>query len=111
VFFSILFQHFFTTFRSGGAGEEAAAEDVFKAACHTMLTQRHLCPFPLTVQPVHWEYDGCLALFPQPDALVVPYEALLYNTEIHGVRYAAALADDAWASCMRTQTRFIPCEL
>ena len=59
---------------------------MFRAACHTMLTQRHLSPFPVTVQPVHWEYDGTLSLFPQPDALVVPYECLLHNAEVHGVR-------------------------
>ena len=51
-----------------------------------MLTQRHLSPFPVTVQAVHWEFDGALALFPQPDALVVPYESLLHNTDLHGVR-------------------------
>ncbi|NJR41669.1 MAG: hypothetical protein HC767_02370 [Akkermansiaceae bacterium] len=56
-----------------------------------MLTQRHLSPFPLTVQPVHWEYDISLALFPQPDVLVVPYEALLHNTELHGVRCGGTL--------------------
>jgi hypothetical protein len=36
-----------------------------------MLSQSHLSPFPLSVQPVLWEFDGALRLFPQPDLLVI----------------------------------------
>lgn len=56
--------------------------------CHTALSQRHLAPFPLAVQPVHWEYDGMLFLFPQPHALVMPMGGLMHSLDMHGVRHA-----------------------
>lgn len=67
-----------------------------------MLSQRHVSPFPLTVQPVHWEFDSSLALFPQPDALVVPYEALLCNSDVHGVRHVPLTPQHLSAAAARS---------
>jgi DNA polymerase alpha/epsilon subunit B len=53
-----------------------------------MLTQSHLCPFVSSVQPVHWDFDGALSLFPQPDALVVTEPGPVQSVDIHGVRCA-----------------------
>eukprot|EP00892_Ulva_mutabilis_P006322 jgi/Ulvmu1/4061/UM019_0039.1 len=65
---------------------ETDLQEVFRRACHTALSQRHLAPLPQTVQPVHWEYDGTLAIFPQPHALVMPLSGLMYSMDMHGVR-------------------------
>jgi len=32
----------------------------------TITHQSHLCPLPLTVQPIIWNYDHCLRLYPTP---------------------------------------------
>jgi hypothetical protein len=37
----------------------------------TLLCQGHLCPLPLSAQPVYWENDHALRLHPLPDALVI----------------------------------------
>jgi DNA polymerase epsilon subunit 2 len=71
--------------------ETGDAEDDFERSCHTVLSQRHLSPFPLTVQPVHWDYDNTLTLFPQPEALVLPYQTLLHNACVHDVRCGACI--------------------
>lgn len=38
----------------------------------TITHQSHLCPLPLTVQPIIWNYDHCLRLYPTPD-MVLPF--------------------------------------
>lgn len=37
----------------------------------TLLQQSHLCPIPLTAQPVHWAFDQALQIYPLPHALVL----------------------------------------
>uniref|UniRef100_A0A453E8Y0 DNA polymerase II subunit 2 n=1 Tax=Aegilops tauschii subsp. strangulata TaxID=200361 RepID=A0A453E8Y0_AEGTS len=37
----------------------------------TITHQSHLCPLPLTVQPIIWNYDHCLRLYPTPDMIVL----------------------------------------
>lgn len=37
----------------------------------TLCDQAHLCPLPLTVQPVYWPYDHALRLYPLPDLLIL----------------------------------------
>lgn len=52
-------------------------------AAHTLLHQAHLCPLPLSVQPVYWAHDHALRLFPAPHALVVAEESEpSYRTKI-----------------------------
>jgi len=37
----------------------------------TLLDQSHLCPLPLRVNPVYWQYDHALRLYPLPDVVVL----------------------------------------
>ncbi|KAM0904136.1 hypothetical protein ACQ4PT_018193 [Festuca glaucescens] len=37
----------------------------------TITHQSHLCPLPLTVQPIIWNYDHCLRLYPTPHTIVL----------------------------------------
>ena len=53
-----------------------------------MLSQSHLSPFPMPVQPVHWELDGALSLFPQPDLLVIAEPGPVQDVTVAGVRCA-----------------------
>ena len=37
----------------------------------TLLQQSHLCPLPLLQQPIFWEWDHALHLYPVPHCVVV----------------------------------------
>ena len=37
----------------------------------TVLDQGHLCPLPVTIRPVYWNYDHALRLYPPPDLLIL----------------------------------------
>ncbi|KAL6782683.1 POLE2 [Auxenochlorella protothecoides x Auxenochlorella symbiontica] len=41
----------------------------FQHAVASVAQQSHLCPVPLEVQPIHWEHDRALWLYPLPHAL------------------------------------------
>lgn len=71
------------------AGGTASAEDAFRSSCHALLAQSHLCPFLASVQPVLWDLDHTLSLFPPPDALVVAEPGLVHSIDVSGVRYGA----------------------
>lgn len=43
----------------------------FEHLVATITHQSHLCPLPLTVQPIIWNYDHCLRLYPTPHAIVL----------------------------------------
>ncbi|CAA7400803.1 unnamed protein product [Spirodela intermedia] len=45
--------------------------DPFEHLVATITHQSHLCPLPLTVQPVVWNYDHCLRLYPNPHTIVL----------------------------------------
>ncbi|KAL5702577.1 DNA-directed DNA polymerase [Ranunculus cassubicifolius] len=47
------------------------ANDHFEHLVATITHQSHLCPLPLTVQPVIWNYDHCLRLYPTPHTIVL----------------------------------------
>lgn len=44
-------------------------EILFKHMAMTMLQQGNLCPLPLSVQPVYWEFDQALRLYSTPQAV------------------------------------------
>ncbi|KAL4422834.1 hypothetical protein ABPG75_009031 [Micractinium tetrahymenae] len=50
------------------AGDDAP---LFEHVCATVLQQSHLCPVPLEYQPIYWEFDHALYVYPLPDALVL----------------------------------------
>lgn len=37
----------------------------------TITHQSHLCPLPLSVQPIIWNYDHCLHLYPTPHTVLL----------------------------------------
>jgi hypothetical protein len=37
----------------------------------TLLQQSHLCPLPLVQQPIFWQYDHALHLYPLPHAVII----------------------------------------
>ncbi|WOL20163.1 DNA polymerase epsilon subunit B [Canna indica] len=45
--------------------------DHFEHLVATITHQSHLCPLPLTVQPIIWNYDHCLRLYPTPNMIVL----------------------------------------
>ncbi|CAN1266695.1 DNA polymerase epsilon subunit B [Linum perenne] len=46
-------------------------DDDFKHLVATITHQSHLCPLPLIVQPVIWNYDHSLHLYPSPHTIVL----------------------------------------
>ncbi|THU57816.1 hypothetical protein C4D60_Mb03t07530 [Musa balbisiana] len=49
----------------------AETSDYFQHLVATITHQSHLCPLPLTVQPIIWNYDHCLRLYPTPHMIVL----------------------------------------
>ncbi|XP_068658256.1 DNA polymerase epsilon subunit B [Aristolochia californica] len=45
--------------------------DPFEHLVATITHQSHLCPLPLTVQPIIWNFDHCLRLYPSPHTIVL----------------------------------------
>ncbi|XP_039127391.1 DNA polymerase epsilon subunit B [Dioscorea cayenensis subsp. rotundata] len=45
--------------------------DPFEHLVATITHQSHLCPLPLTVQPIIWNYDHCLRLYPTPHTIIL----------------------------------------
>ncbi|XP_052624257.1 DNA polymerase epsilon subunit B [Lactuca sativa] len=43
----------------------------FEHLVATITHQSHLCPLPLSVQPIIWNYDHCLHLYPTPHTIVL----------------------------------------
>lgn len=53
------------------AVEEASETVLFDHLCATVLQESHLCPVPLEYQPVAWEFDHALWVYPLPHGLVL----------------------------------------
>ncbi|KAL8457157.1 hypothetical protein ACS0TY_034318 [Phlomoides rotata] len=45
--------------------------DPFEHLVATITHQSHLCPLPLSVQPIIWNFDHCLHLHPTPQTIVL----------------------------------------
>ncbi|KAL1199185.1 DNA polymerase epsilon subunit B [Cardamine amara subsp. amara] len=46
-------------------------KDPFEHLVYTITHQSHLCPLPLMVQPIIWNYDHTLRLYPTPHTIVL----------------------------------------
>ncbi|XP_071700833.1 DNA polymerase epsilon subunit B [Rutidosis leptorrhynchoides] len=46
-------------------------KEPFEHLVATIIHQSHLCPLPLSVQPIIWNYDHCLHLYPTPHTIVL----------------------------------------
>lgn len=49
----------------------AGTSEMFGHLALTVLQQSHLCPLPLVLQPVYWQYDHALHLYPLPSVVVI----------------------------------------
>lgn len=43
----------------------------FDQTCSTVIQESHLCPVPLEYQPITWEYDHSLYVYPNPHGLLL----------------------------------------
>ncbi|CAO2832352.1 unnamed protein product [Amaranthus hypochondriacus] len=49
----------------------AETSDPFSHLVATLVHQSHLCPLPLTIQPISWNHDHCLHLYPTPHTIIL----------------------------------------
>ncbi|KAK9812075.1 hypothetical protein WJX73_003331 [Symbiochloris irregularis] len=66
------------------ASETSDPSIQFAHVCATIMQQSHLCPLPLEAQPVYWQYDSALHLYPLPDALILADSAPMASHTNHG---------------------------
>ncbi|KAK4428163.1 DNA polymerase epsilon subunit B [Sesamum alatum] len=45
--------------------------DPFEHLVATITHQSHLCPLPLSIQPIIWNFDHCLHIYPTPHTIVL----------------------------------------
>ena len=46
--------------------DDTSSIELAEYLAKTVIDQAHLCPLPLSVQPVYWSHDTALQLFPLP---------------------------------------------
>ena len=80
---------------SADEGSDSAQDAMFEHLCATLLQQSHLCPVPLEAQPVFWNFDHALHLYPIPDVLV-----LADRVPCASFGFPAMPADQAEQSCV-----------
>jgi len=56
---------------SAEADHEKALSFFFDQVCSTVLQESHLCPIPIDYQPIAWEWDHALWVYPNPHGLVL----------------------------------------
>lgn len=61
------------------------ASDPFQHLVATIIHQSHLCPLPLSIQPIIWNYDHCLHLYPAPHTIVLGDKSEQKEFRYHGV--------------------------
>lgn len=59
----------------------------FEHLVATIAHQSHLCPLPLSVQPVIWKYDHCLHLYPVPHTVVLGDKSEQKEFSYAGTKY------------------------
>ena len=57
--------------RAAATAASSGESPIFDHLCATVLQESHLCPVPLEYQPVAWELDHSLWVYPLPDGLVL----------------------------------------
>lgn len=53
--------------------------DISKHLAKTVIDQAHLCPLPLMANPINWDFDSSLQLFPAPDVLILGDSTVQYQ--------------------------------
>ncbi|KAG4991873.1 hypothetical protein JHK87_025330 [Glycine soja] len=70
-----------------GPDDAEETDDLFQHLVATITHQSHLCPLPLTVQPIIWNYDHCLYLYPTPHTIVLGDRSLWNAFKNTGITY------------------------
>lgn len=81
--------------------------DPFEHLVATITHQSHLCPLPLSVQPVIWNYDHCLQLYPTPHTIVLgdKSEQKAFNSEELTCFNPGSFSNDSTFVAYRPYTR------
>lgn len=67
------------------AGKPAARSKSYHVAA-TLVHQAHLCPLPMLEQPVYWDHDHALRLWPPPDLLFMCESHRPWHEQVEGVQ-------------------------
>ncbi|KAE9015715.1 hypothetical protein PR002_g13853 [Phytophthora rubi] len=51
--------------------QSVSQTDISKHLAKTLIDQAHLCPLPMMANPINWDFDSSLQLFPVPDVLIL----------------------------------------
>lgn len=82
---------------------------MFHGLVSTQLQQSHLCPIPIRHQPVMWDMDHALRLYPAPNVLVMADETDAAHT-MYGESGTPAQPRTAAAACAwRGSSCSMPC--
>nr|KAE8937138.1 hypothetical protein PF009_g12954 [Phytophthora fragariae] len=53
------------------SAQSVSQTDISKHLAKTLIDQAHLCPLPMMANPINWDFDSSLQLFPVPDVLIL----------------------------------------
>ncbi|KNE72684.1 hypothetical protein AMAG_20502 [Allomyces macrogynus ATCC 38327] len=70
---------------AAGAADEVAPHELPYHLARTLVDQAHLCPLPVHVAPVAWDFDHALRLYPAPDVVFVADRAEPFHEQYEGV--------------------------
>ena len=51
--------------------QQSHASFFFDQTCSTVIQESHMCPVPLEYQPIAWEFDHAMYIYPNPHGLVL----------------------------------------
>ena len=51
--------------------QQSHASFFFDQTCSTVIQESHLCPVPLEYQPIAWEFDHAMYIYPNPHGLIL----------------------------------------
>lgn len=84
----------------------ASASQLWGHLSLTLLQQGHLAPLPLLAQPVFWQHDGALGLYPLPDAVLLADASAAQGEFMHeGCRVINPVGARGRAGCVRVLAR------
>ncbi|KZO94865.1 DNA polymerase epsilon subunit B [Calocera viscosa TUFC12733] len=67
-----------------GVKQEIEAPELKRYLVQMVIDQEHLSPLPLTVQPILWEFDHALRLYPTPTTLILADKHERYEETYEG---------------------------
>ncbi len=97
--------------RARAGGESTSHMDMWQHLALTLMQQSHLCPLPLLHQPIFWQHDHALSLYPLPHAVVAAdmspqatYEDPRYDcrvfTPVRVYRDGDVGGEGMWVACL-----------